>query len=1288
MATIRSFLGKSLGQFLAALTIAALAPSAQAQSQTDAELALAAADAVARGCDLLDTSSCLYPFPSNHYTVTVGDGESARTQNIYTGRRVNFSTLATPRNAAGKPIDPTEWNRNDGFSPGTMIFTYLPGLDRAGLLRSFGFTPVGDSNQDNRVGITNPAITTSADAPIQVINTRTGERHPVWAEMDVNADTILPEVEFFPGAQRPQPGRSALILRPARNFTPGDRYVVVLQQLVDADGNAIAPTPAFQACRDGAAIPNPVVTARCDALEASVFPAIEGAGIARADTILAWDFTVASAQNMTARLTHMRDDAFSALARPDGSNADCTKYDYAAEPADLSQITDGYINDCAAPQFTVDTIREREDGDIIQIEGTLTLPSYVVPADPSPAEAAEIQALIDQLEASPLGPAVANFPFFETQSLNVLPPHRLNYNPADNTAPPADPNAISLLPYGDGLPDRTAGVGEMTTRYLCQVKSSIVRGEEDPARATLYGHGLLQSRAAVDYDEGKRMVERNNFMMCGLDWYGFSQNDLHNVAISLLDMSHWPVIPDASLQGFLNWMFFARAMQHPAGLAAHPAFQIQIDGAASGVPFFDRQEIFYYGNSQGGILPGPVVAVSKDINTGVFGVPGMNYSTLLRRSTDFTLYSVPLYLSYQDELDRNIVFAMVQMLWDRGENNGYAAYLTDEGEAVHGGLPGNANLDGQDNDVLLHPAFSDHQVSYWTADVMARTMGAVSDRDMLLDSPFCLGDPAKCDPDVEPMFGYDAPAYDANGIAPRGPAEVVWVRPEVAAPPIVELPPSSADHGPDPHGYPRTHATSLCQMTQFLRIDGILADVQPLWLRADGSDRKNDNSAVLDECAQQFGTPITVAKTGAGIVPLDSDGDGVADVFDQCPDTAAGADVDDDGCTVASDEDGDGVNDADDLCPNTPAGAAVDGNGCADSQKDSDGDGVSDDLDQCPATPAGTAVGSDGCEQPASALTVSLSADPTSGDITDGPLTVSFTANAENTDPQGGVISYVYYYGDGTNSGIVSQTSISHDYDKAGNYQASVVVVDENNNSARDTVAITTTTTVTVDPDPIVVEAVLSVQLSGNTTPVTAMFDASGSTAPEGAIYRFDFGNGDVQEGSNQLATRTYALAGSYTVTLTVTDANDANNSDTTTAIVTVGSGQQTTVQLVVTPTTANIGQTVTFDASASIAAEGTQIVSFEFDFDDGTVETRTVAEFGDQAGIATHAYSAANTYQPTVTVTDSSQAQQRASLKVKVNPAQPPVTDSPAQSGGGALGTLLLLPLLIAGLRRRRLRA
>ena len=53
------------------------------------------------------------------------------------------------------------------------------------------------------------------------------------------------------------------------------------------------------------------------------------------------------------------------------------------------------------------------------------------------------------------------------------------------------------------------------------------------------------------------------------------------------------------------------------------------------------------------------------------------------------------------------------------------------------------------------------------------------------------------------------------------------------------------------------------------------------------------------------------------------------------------------------DTDGDGVPDSADRCPDTPKGVAVDANGCP---VDSDGDGVADYQDKCPNTPAGTTV--------------------------------------------------------------------------------------------------------------------------------------------------------------------------------------------------------------------------------------------------------------------------------------------------------------------------------------------
>lgn len=62
--------------------------------------------------------------------------------------------------------------------------------------------------------------------------------------------------------------------------------------------------------------------------------------------------------------------------------------------------------------------------------------------------------------------------------------------------------------------------------------------------------------------------------------------------------------------------------------------------------------------------------------------------------------------------------------------------------------------------------------------------------------------------------------------------------------------------------------------------------------------------------------------------PADSDGDGVPDDRDQCPNTPMGTRVDTFGCPVPLDSDGDGVVDDRDQCPNTPVGSQVDANGC------------------------------------------------------------------------------------------------------------------------------------------------------------------------------------------------------------------------------------------------------------------------------------------------------------------------------------------------------------------------
>ena len=106
----------------------------------------------------------------------------------------------------------------------------------------------------------------------------------------------------------------------------------------------------------------------------------------------------------------------------------------------------------------------------------------------------------------------------------------------------------------------------------------------------------------------------------------------------------------------------------------------------------------------------------------------------------------------------------------------------------------------------------------------------------------------------------------------------------------------------------------------------------------------------------------------AGAVQADSHGGGkywtgkaggVMTKFGECWGGKGGTSAENCGDKMEMDSDGDGVPDSRDRCPNTPKGVQVDEHGCP---LDSDGDGVPDYRDKCPGTPKGAKVDKDGCE--------------------------------------------------------------------------------------------------------------------------------------------------------------------------------------------------------------------------------------------------------------------------------------------------------------------------------------
>jgi len=138
-------------------------------------------------------------------------------------------------------------------------------------------------------------------------------------------------------------------------------------------------------------------------------------------------------------------------------------------------------------------------------------------------------------------------------------------------------------------------------------------------------------------------------------------------------------------------------------------------------------------------------------------------------------------------------------------------------------------------------------------------------------------------------------------------------------------------------------------------------------------------------------------------------------------------------------------------------------------------------------------------------------------------------------------------------------------------------------------------------------------------------FNADESQCLDGTIvnYSWDFGDGNVTTVTVPIIKHAYATYGDYIVTLTVTDSHGLNS--TTSKMIqimddtispTANAGQDQTVK---------VGITVNFDAGGS--SDNVAIVSYEWDFGDGTTGTGKTT---------THKYISPGTYTVTLTVKDA----------------------------------------------------
>ena len=344
---------------------------------------------------------------------------------------------------------------------------------------------------------------------------------------------------------------------------------------------------------------------------------------------------------------------------------------------------------------------------------------------------------------------------------------------------------------------------------------------------------------------------------------------------------------------------------------------------------------------------------------------------------------------------------------------------------------------------------------------------------------------------------------------------------------------------------------------------------------------------------------------------------------------------------------------------------------------------------------------------PNAAPLAALAASPVTGDA---PLSVTLDATG-SSDADGSIVSYTFTPGDGSPTVTNTTGTLTHSYD-VGTWQAEVVVTDDlgavstNPAVAQITVSDGSGGGNTAGPGSTI-DAMLAVSGDGSEAEDEAVngdaetvftFDASdsGYTDAVGSDLRYTFVFGDeaseeefAPATSDPIATHRYGAAGTYTAYVIVSDAfgnSDTSNSVTitTTITITVEGDNGTVAQLTVDETSGPAPLRVAFDGSRSFTSDGKTITEYCFDFDDGEAP-----QCGTEA-TAVYVYTRPGSYEPSLTVTasDESTATAKATVSVGGTGSNPGTPSQPAAStggGSGALGGLLLLPLLGFGLARRR---
>lgn len=227
-----------------------------------------------------------------------------------------------------------------------------------------------------------------------------------------------------------------------------------------------------------------------------------------------------------------------------------------------------------------------------------------------------------------------------------------------------------------------------------------------PAPLVVLGHGFL--------GDGEGMVSgfrgwanQSGVATIGTDFKGWSSDgDFDAVTFGLMNVNYLQHQSERLQQSVINHLAMIRTIK---GVCSDlPEFY------HNGTNLVDTSDVDYMGVSLGGIRGPSMLSLIPEMDRGVLWVAGSSFSFIAERSTQYTQFEelFSSSLAYESTMDRSILIALMQSMWDTTEPETYLPFR-------EGGLEGELHP----YEILYLVSINDAQVTTLSADRASRTSG-------------------------------------------------------------------------------------------------------------------------------------------------------------------------------------------------------------------------------------------------------------------------------------------------------------------------------------------------------------------------------------------------------------------------------------------------------------------------------------------------------------------------------------------------------------------------------------